>query len=381
MKSYAPGSLRRELLLSFALLVGAALSLAVVTALIAQVFRPRFASLVLVALILADVGIVFVFGRYLLDRLVLRPMAALHAATDELAAGNLDHRAPPAETQEFTELADRFNRMTERLRDIQGELVRTEKLATVGRLAAGIAHEVGNPLSAIGTYVEVLQKRGADPEIAAALAREVGRIDRIVRGLLDYARPGDQELGLIDLAAVIAMARDLLEHQGVLKGIDLRVELDGSRLAVLGRAHALEQIVVNLLLNAVDAAPRGPIVIGAVPWRFEARSTGSRRSDGFSGARQDRGSAATQRPWRPELPPGAPGVLLYVADAGPGVPPADREKVFEPFYTTKPPGQGTGLGLAIVQRTIHELGGVVWVEQAREGGAAFKIFLPSGARP
>jgi signal transduction histidine kinase len=77
---------------------------------------------------------------------------------------------------------------------------------------------------------------------------------------------------------------------------------------------------------------------------------------------------------------GTPGVLLYVTDAGPGVPPEDREKVFDPFYTTKPPGQGTGLGLAIVQRTVHEMGGVVWVEDAREGGAAFKAFFPAGPR-
>lgn len=378
MRTDAPGTLRRELLVSFAILVGAALGLAVVTALIAQAFRPRFAPLVLLALILADVGIVFGFGRYLLNRLVLRPVAMLHAAADEVAEGNLDHRASPAETKEFTELAERFNRMTERLRDIQGQLVRTEKLATVGRLAAGVAHEVGNPLSAIGTYVEVLKQRGVDPEIVEALTREAGRIDRIVRGLLDYARPGEQELGLTDLAAVVVTARDLLNHQGVLKGLDLRVELDGAPLTVRGKAHALEQVVVNLLLNAVDAAPSGPIVIGATPWRFAARSTGGRRSDPAVPPPYRRTALPLSRPWRPELEPGAPGVLLYVADAGPGVRPADRERVFDPFFTTKPPGRGTGLGLAIVQRTIHEFGGVVWVEQAREGGAAFKIFLPAG---
>jgi two-component system cell cycle sensor histidine kinase/response regulator CckA len=77
------------------------------------------------------------------------------------------------------------------------------------------------------------------------------------------------------------------------------------------------------------------------------------------------------------LVPGTPGALLYVADSGPGVPPDDRERVFDPFFTTKPPGFGTGLGLAVVQRTVHQAGGVVWVEAAREGGAAFKVFLPA----
>lgn len=394
MKNAVRASLRRELLLGIALLVTAALSLAVVTALLAQAFQPRAAPVVLVVLILADVGIVFAFGRYLLDRLVLRPMSLLTAATDAVATGNLEHQAPPAETQEFTELADRFNRMTERLRDMQGQLVRSEKLATVGRLAAGVAHEIGNPLSAVRAYLDLLGKRGADPEIVQALGRETERIDRIVRGLLEYARPGDQELGVVDLGAVIRMARDLLDHQGVTKGVDLRLELDGTPLSVRGKAHALEQVVVNLLLNALDAAPKGPIVVGARQCRFEPRATGRRGSDEDGAERQHGRTAAarepsasrrpavspSRRPWRPELEPGTPGVLLYVADGGPGVPPDDRERVFEPFYTTKPPGQGTGLGLAIVHRTVEELGGVVWVEQAREGGAAFKIFLPAVSR-
>jgi signal transduction histidine kinase len=83
-------------------------------------------------------------------------------------------------------------------------------------------------------------------------------------------------------------------------------------------------------------------------------------------------------PRRRELPAGTPGVLIVVTDAGPGVPEADRERVFDPFFTTKPPGSGTGLGLAIVQRIVHESGGLVWVDDAREGGAAFKVFLPVG---
>jgi len=85
---------------------------------------------------------------------------------------------------------------------------------------------------------------------------------------------------------------------------------------------------------------------------------------------------AERRPARVEFADGQPGTLLFVADSGPGVAPEDREKVFEPFYTTKEPGRGTGLGLAIVARSVHEMGGVVWVDGAREGGAAFKMFFP-----
>lgn len=374
-------SLKRELLLNLALLVAAALALAMATALIAQALEPAFAFALLMGLVAADALIVFAFGHYLLKRLVLVRLAALREAAEELAAGNLQRRAPPAETREFTELADCFNRMTDRLLDVQGQLVRSEKLATVGRLAAGVAHEVGNPLSAIGTYTEVLRKRGADHEVLQGLDRETARIDRIVRGLLDYARPSDDRPAVVDLGGIVSSARDLLDHQGLLKGLDLRLELDGKPLPVRGPAHGLEQVVVNLLLNAIDAAPRGPIVVGATHWRYEPMpTTPRRRTDpggaGSSAARR-RSEESPRRPWAPDISPGAFGILLYVADAGPGVPPEGREKVFDPFYTTKPPGQGTGLGLAIVQRTVHQAGGVVWVEPAREGGAAFKVFLPA----
>jgi signal transduction histidine kinase len=377
-------TLRRELLVNLALLVAAALALAMATALIVQALRPAYAFVLLTALVAADAVIVFAFGHYLLKRLVLVRLAALREAAEELAGGNLETRAPPAETREFTELADCFNRMTDQLLDTQGQLVRSEKLATVGRLAAGIAHEIGNPLSAIETYTEVLRKRGAEPAIVEAVARETARIDRIIRGLLDYARPSDDRPTIVDLGGIVAAVGELLEHQGVLKGVDLRVELDGEPLPVRGPAHPLEQVVVNLLLNAVDAAPRGPIVVGARAWRYEPKPQTPRRSGDVPaapGAAPPRITRFPRRPWAPTIQTGAPGVLLYVADAGPGVAQEDRDKVFDPFYTTKPPGQGTGLGLAIVQRTVHELGGVVWVEDAREGGAAFKLFFPAGHGP
>ena len=389
-------SLRRELLVNFALLVVAALSLAVVTALVAAALPPRTAALALVLLIVADVAVVFVFGRYLLDRLVLKPMAALTAAAEQLAAGDLTRRAQPAETRDFTELAERFNAMTHRLLDAQGQLVRTEKLATVGRFAAGVAHEVGNPLSAIGTYLEVLERRGADPEIVGAASREAARIDRIVRGLLDYARPKDERVGPVDLEQVIRSVRQLLEHQGALRAVAVTAACEPGVPLVRGNAHALEQVVVNLILNAADAAKGGRIVVGAVLWAYrEPDDTERRRSDEtaggrFGGSTDGAGGpgdlqpsnrrtveSSIRRPWRPELVPGTPGALLYVADSGPGVPPDDRERVFDPFFTTKPPGFGTGLGLAVVQRTVHQAGGVVWVEAAREGGAAFKVFLPA----
>lgn len=368
-------TLARELLWNLALLVAGALSLAVATALVAQTLRPGLALLALLALIGADLVVLFLFGRYLIGRLVLRPVAALTDVADALVDGDLSRRAPAAETREFTRLAERLNGMTEALLDAQSQLVRAEKLAGIGRLAAGVAHEIGNPLTAVGTYLDVLERRGADPEVVGAVRRETERIDRIVRGLLSYARPSDEGMSSVDVEDVLRRVVDLLGQQGALRDREVTIACPAQLAPVRGHAHDLEQVIVNLLLNALDAAPDGAIVLGAEPAQYDPRATaGARR--GETVVPGSRGPVA-RRPWRAELPVGSPGVLIYVTDAGPGIPASDRERVFDPFYTTKAPGRGTGLGLAIVQRAVHEMGGVIWVEDAREGGAAFKIFLPS----
>jgi signal transduction histidine kinase len=312
----------------------------------------------------------------LIHRYVINPLNELIRATIELSSGNLQHRAPLAETREFAALADHFNQMTERLSQTQSDLVRAEKLASIGRLAAGVAHEVGNPLSAVTTYLEVLRKRGVDAEVLNAIDREAARIDRIVQGLLAYARPRDEPAEQVDVVAVLRSAVGMLTDQGTFRGISVRIETQGPAPSVRARFHELEQVLVNLLLNAADAAPGGTIAAGAHEWSFALRDGATMRRSGST--RYDVGSRVTSaRPSRTDLLVGTRGALIFVADSGPGVPAGDRERVFDPFYTTKAPGKGTGLGLAIVQRTVDQLGGVVWVEPAREGGAAFKMFIPT----
>jgi two-component system NtrC family sensor kinase len=372
-------SLRTELLFNLAFLASAALLLGVGSLVVLQSLAPNLTPGQAIPLILVvvalDVGIFIVFGRYLVARHVLRPVSRLMAVVDAVAAGDLGERAPDAETRDFTVLAERLNRMTDHLLDAQGQLVRSEKLASVGRLAAGVAHEIGNPLSALGTYVEVLRRRGGDPEMIVGLTRELDRIDRIVRSLLDYARPRDEALQPVPLDVVLQASFDLLRAQGAFGRTQPTLDVPPDLPPILARAHALEQALVNLLLNAVDAAPEGLIVLGARRWAYEPGRGPPRRASDESGAFFTR--PQDRRPSRPEYSAGHPGVLVYVADSGAGVPPADRDKIFDPFYTTKEPGRGTGLGLAIVARTVDEMGGVVWVDPAREGGAAFKIFFPA----
>jgi signal transduction histidine kinase len=371
-------SLRTELLINIAVLAAGALILAVSSALLVPLLGDGTSrALFLAALVLADLAIFIAFGRYLIARLITRPIDQLVEATEAVAAGELRRRAPGAATRELDVLAESVNRMTDRLLDAQGALVRAEKLASVGRLAAGIAHEVGNPLSAIGNYVEVLKRRGADPEMIAAIERETARIDAIVRSLLAYAKPGAVNREPVDLAAVAKGAVELLHKQGVLRPVDIEVRTDDPPPLVFGDRVALEQVLVNLLLNAVDAAGEGGhiavsvagMVLGAEP-ELPQRIT-------------DPGQAAAgDRKMRPSsrhltgVSDGTRAAQVLVSDSGPGVPEDLTSRIFDPFFTTKEPGKGTGLGLAIVQRIVEDHGGRVDVRRAREGGAGFAVTLP-----
>jgi len=368
-------ALRTELLFYLSFFAAAALLVGVATTIVAPLVAPGEEFWMVMGFVSLEVAIFFFFGRHLINRLILGPVERLVAAADAVAAGDLNARAPEAETRDFATLAERLNRMTDYLLDAQSQLVRSEKLASIGRLAAGIAHEVGNPLGAVGTYIDVLRRRGGDPELVAGLRRELDRIDHIVRSLLDYARPHEEALVAVDAGEIVRGAFLLLEAQGALKTVQAALDVAPDLPRIRAWAHLLEQALVNLVLNAVDAAPGAPVVLGARPWAYEAGRAPPRRASDPPDAFFRRSPA--RRPARIEFAAGASGALIFVADAGPGVAPDEREKIFEPFYTTKAPGRGTGLGLAIVARAVYEMGGVVWVDRAREGGAAFKLFFPA----
>jgi hypothetical protein len=373
-------ALRTELLLNLAFLAAVALLLVALTSVLVNLVAPDRVVPYVLAFIALDVAIFIGFGHYLVTKLVLGPMQRIIHTADAVASGDLAARAPDAETSDFATLGEHINRMTDFLLDAQGQLVRTEKLATMGRVAAGIAHEVGNPLGAIGTYVDVLRRRGGDPEIVAGIQTELGRIDEIVRSLLDYARQGEAIPEVVDPGPTIRSAFSLLEAQGALKSVRATLDLPDDLPAIRARPHLLRQAIVNVVLNAIDATPGGVVVLGARRWEWRSprQSSPHRRTDDpFASFRR----RTEPRPARVEFAAHALGTLVFVADDGPGVPPDRRERIFEPFFTTKEPGRGTGLGLAIVARAVEEMGGVVWVDTAREGGAAFKMFFPSVTDP
>jgi signal transduction histidine kinase len=376
-------SLSTELVVSLGFVTSAAIVLVgLTTAAVAGVLPETLAPLV--AFWLGSTVVFALFGVHVVRRIVIRPMAQLSNEADALAVGGTPTPEATYETREFAHLASRFRLMAADLLDVQSQIVRVEKLAGIGSLAAGVAHEVRNPLGALSAYVDVLRRRGADPDVTGAMRSAIERIERTVQSLLAYARPAEPA-GTADLNAAVRVGLSYLAAQGLLKGHAVTVDLAPGLGLVSGDPQRLEQVVVNLVVNACQASPHGQMTVGTARQAYEWHRAAARRNDGAAPATRPgqsmRHEPWTTRPRRTDVAPETPGVLLYVADDGPGVPEELRERVFDPFYTTKDPGEGTGLGLAIVARTVHESGGTVWVDRAREGGAVFKVFLPFALEP
>jgi C4-dicarboxylate-specific signal transduction histidine kinase len=226
--------------------------------------------------------------------------------------------------------------------------LRTEKLATVGRLAAGLAHEVGNPLGAITGYVELARMRlplDAHPELGDALERigaAAARIDHIVRELLDFARPSPPLLAPIALRPVVEATLRLAQVQPRFRDVAVEVELPPDLPRAVADEHQLSQVLLNLLLNAGDAM-------------------------GGAGRVRVHGRAAAGRVW------------LTVEDEGPGIAPEDLRRIFDPFFTTKEPGRGTGLGLAISHRIMESFGGEIRARAGAARGAILELAFHAAA--
>ncbi len=294
----------------------------------------------------------------LVGRVLLPPLEALRKAAEETRAEpeeGLVSQAP----NEIVEVAIRFRRTIRQLTEerevveaqrdelarMQQNLIRASKLASVGRLAAGIAHEIGNPLAAVQGYLSLLQSGLPSDQADDALTRsraELTRIHETIQKLLTYARTGEErpvEPGPFDLRTSIDEAIGLARGHPALKGIDLVVD-DRPVPSAFGHAGHFHQVMVNLLLNAGQAL--------------------ADRADG-----QVRVSVESDQE----------SVRILVSDNGRGVPEGLKEVIFDPFYTTKAPGHGTGLGLAVSRALMEAVGGDLTVADAKGGGAEFRILL------
>ncbi len=247
-----------------------------------------------------------------------------------------------------------FSRDVTEQRALERSIARTEKMAAVGRLAAGIAHEINNPLATIAGCAEAMRARLREPldpeglaeirEDAGVIEEEAYRCKEILEGLLDFSRARAERKGACDPREIARRAVRLLRHNPKASGVRLELDLAGEVPEVLGGEDQLVQVVLALVLNAADAAGPG----GKVTVRVGTTPGGE--------------------------------VVLAVEDDGPGIPPEIRERIFEPFFTTKPPGKGTGLGLAVAYGIVRAHGGRIEVMSHPGLGTRFEIVLPPRER-
>ena len=358
--------------------------------------------------------LLIVVGSFLLSRVILKPLKKLIQMSDKIAEGNLELMSGPSGGNEVGRVLASFNHMISRLREdrskmeeyiaslkkvnrelrlAQEEIIRSEKLASIGRLAAGVAHEVGNPTGAILGYLDLLSKGGlAEAERAEVLKRaelEAERIRRIVRELLEFSRPSARREEEVEVNTVIDRALSLLSHQKkVWEQIHVIREFQKDLPRWRGNPHHLQQVMINLLLNAADALVANDP--GQTGGEKEVRITTQALPPGELG--DSLGPAARRK----EVSPGADSSLfgidrgvhppslqevssilqVDVEDSGPGIPAERLERIFDPFYSTKPPGEGTGLGLAICLGILESYGGKISVQSESGKGARFTILLP-----
>ncbi len=240
---------------------------------------------------------------------------------------------------------------------LEQQIRRTDRLASLGTLSAGMAHEIKNPLVTVKTFAQLLPERYDDADFRATFTELVGheiqRIDSIVNQLLHFSRPPKSRLRPVGLHDLVGATLRLVGQQLRQKGIESSLSLQAPHNDIMGDPSLLEQALVNILFNAVDAMERGGIL--TVSSRLVAADW----------------PAVDIRPDAARLPE---QIVLTIADTGPGIPPDRVQHVFDPFYTTKP--QGTGLGLSIAHKIVQEHNGTIDVESMEGSGTAFHIALP-----
>ncbi|MDH4259054.1 MAG: ATP-binding protein [Gammaproteobacteria bacterium] len=282
------------------------------------------------------------------------PIEHLSRAADAVGAGNFDVSVKANSRDEVSQLATSFNTMASnlrerdtRLREANAQLLQSEKMAAIGQLSAGLAHEVKNPLAGILGYAQLTRRSLTDPEVITrnldVIERETRRCTDIISNLMRFARQEPGERVATDINVAVSRAIALVDHQLGLQKVRIERDLQDGLSPVSCNSNQLQQVVMNLLINAQQVMePAG----GTVHVRTRMSET---------------------------------DVIIEVDDTGPGVPQDVRARIFDPFFTTKQAGKGTGLGLSVSYGLIRDHGGDIRVSDAPGGGARFTISLPTHA--
>jgi len=328
---------------------------------------------IVIAYILLDTLVLTLVGILLLSRIVVKPIRKMLKMASEYRDGRMIPIAVESSTNEIGELSRSLAAMLKRLDENKGELqahinsleranadlqqaqsslVRSEKLASVGRLAAGVAHEIGNPLSISLGYLELLRKADVTEEerrdFLERLEIEVSRISRIIRQLLDFSRPSSAKPEKTHVHDVLRKTMTILKPQPMMEGIEVRYHPEAEDDLLVADPNRLQQVFVNIVMNAADALAEG-------------RRTCSGEKENFLFIRTRSDDA---------------NFIVEFSDTGPGIPQEELTHIFDPFYTTKEPGKGTGLGLSVCYRIVESIGGVIRAESRERQGASFIVTLP-----
>jgi signal transduction histidine kinase len=304
-------------------------------------------------------------------RFVARPVQQLVAQARRIGGGDLSQRLRLSGHHELSELATEMNDMSDRLLEARDriaaesaaklaaveQLRHADRLATVGQLASGVAHELGTPLNVVAGHAKMITTaegtREEDRDSARIIGEQATRMTAIIRQLLDFARRRQPHLEDGELSAVAARTVEMLAHLAMQRHVELVLAPAAVTTRVRMDAAQVQQVIANLLLNAI-----------------QAMSTGGRVDIDLATARASRpGGAARERDW----------VRLTIADRGSGIAPENLARIFEPFFTTKGVGEGTGLGLSVCYGIVEEHGGWIAVDSTAGKGSRFSVYLPAAA--
>ena len=322
-------------------------------------------------ILLAALFVVFLLViLYFATSRITNPLQKMVIATQEIAKGDLSHKVEVNSRDEIGYLADSFNQMTvnlktanqkliewgrtlekkveertRELREMQAHLIQSEKLASLGKLAAGIAHEINNPLGGILIYSHLLledtPKKSPHYENLKKIVKETSRCKDIVKGLLEFARPKEPEMSQINLNEVLNRSLAIVEGQALFQNIKINKKFASALPKIVADGSQLQQVFMNIIINAAEAMDgKGTLSLST-----------SMDTDGIH-------------------------IEAKIADTGHGIKEEDKKRLFEPFFSTKEVGKGTGLGLAISYSIIQKHLGTIEVESREGKGSTFTVKLP-----
>ncbi|WP_456408495.1 sensor histidine kinase [Caldithrix abyssi] len=325
------------------------------------IFRPLRKFLFQIIVANLALGILLLFFAIFTAQSISRPIRMLAEAAKRISHGHLNEKFPIKGKDEIRELAAEFETMrqkllesyqnlekkieerTRALKEAQFQISHQEKMASIGLLAAGIAHEIGNPLTSISSMTQIIKRKVNDENVKQYLntiLENIERISRIVRELVDFARPSSLEATWVNVNDVVRNAYGIVKYDRRAKTVDFQLNLQENLPNLFLAPDQLLQVILNMLLNAMDALKEGKGKI-EITTRLEDDH-----------------------------------VIISIADTGVGIPQEHLNKIFEPFFTTKDVGHGTGLGLSVSYGIIKNFNGSIQVKSEVGKGSIFIIKLP-----